>query len=74
MTQLKRKYVFPLEGAKYTAVKEEKQLNDMTFVSEGRKHGPLLSNRFLCQYFKYVKETEYIAIKQKDNAEQKNHV
>lgn len=69
-----KKYVFPLEDAKHTTVKEEKQLNDMTFVSEGRKNGPLLCNRFLCHYFKYVKETEYIAIKQKDDAEQKNHV
>lgn len=66
--------IFALEGAKYTAVKEEKQLSDMKSVSEGRKHGPLLCNRLLCKYFKNVKEIECVTATQKDNAQQKNHV
>lgn len=43
----------------------------MTSVSGGRRHGPLLSNRFLYKYFKTLKEIKCVTIKQKDNAEQR---
>lgn len=66
--------IFAPEDAKHTAVKEEKQLNDRTSASEGRRHGPLLCNRYLCKYFKNLKEIECVIIKQKNNAKQKNRV
>lgn len=69
-----KNYIFALEDAKCNAVKEEKQVDDMTSVSEARRHGPLLCNRFLYECFKNLKEIKYVTFKQKDNAEQKNRV
>lgn len=48
--------IFALEHANHTTVKEENQLNDMTPVSEGRRHGPLLCNRFYISILKTQKK------------------
>lgn len=50
------KDIFTFENAKHTTIEEAKQWNNMTSVSEDRRHGPLLRSRFLYTYFKNSKK------------------